>query len=410
MYDLLPDEIRRWQRLEATARELFQIHGYSEIRTPVMEETQLFARGIGETTDIVTKEMYTFADRKGRSFTLRPEGTASIVRAFVEHKLHSRRPLSKLYYIGPMFRYERPQAGRNRQFHQIGVEAIGSASPLVDFEIIEIADLFFKRLGSEKHVLALNSLGCSNDRPAFAKTLRDHFSDKLPMLCGDCRERLEKNPLRVLDCKVEACQKLAAGAPTSDQSLCEDCKSHFEAVCDLLGRAGIEHVRDPRLARGLDYYTRTVFEIHHPALGARSAVCGGGRYDGLVEQIGGPPTPAAGFSIGMEATLLAMYKDRAQLPEESPPAAYICSIGDEAALEAALLATRLRQEGLAVEFDYEGRSLKAQMKQADKMGARFAIILGEEELAKSSARLRDMARGEETTVPLARLVSRLADV
>ncbi len=407
MYDLLPDESWRWQHLEATARDLFQSHRYSEIRTPIFEETRLFARGIGESTDIVTKEMYTFADRKERSFTLRPEGTASNVRAFVEHKLHARAPLAKLYYMGPMFRYERPQAGRNRQFHQIGAEAIGSASPIIDFEIIEMAYSFFVRLGFKSLELMVNSLGCSKDRQAYAEVLREYFSDKLPMLCGDCRDRLERNPLRVLDCKVETCQELAAGAPTTKQHICEECAGHFEVVCKLLDRAEIKHTVDSRLVRGLDYYTRTVFEIHHSALGARSAICGGGRYDGLVEQIGGPPTPAAGFSIGVEATLLAMDKEEAGAPEEPAPDAYICSIGEKAPLEAALLATRLRGESLAIEIDYEGRSLKAQMKQANKLGARFAIILGDDELAKKSAQLRNMSTGEETIVPLDDLPSRL---
>jgi histidyl-tRNA synthetase len=407
MYDILPDEVWRWQHLETTARELFRTHGYSEIRTPILEETQLFARGIGESTDIVTKEMYTFADRKGRSFTLRPEGTASIVRAFVEHKLHARQPLSKLYYIGSMFRYERPQAGRNRQFFQIGAEAIGSNSPIIDFEIIELAYSFFGTLGFKSLELGLNSLGCAKDRKAYGSILREFFEDKRSMLCGDCRERLEKNPLRVLDCKVENCQKLAASAPTTKQHLCEECIVHLDTVCDLLERAGIKHTIDPRLVRGLDYYTRTVFEIHHAALGARSAICGGGRYDNLVEQIGGPPTPATGFSIGIEATLLAMEKEGAPAPEEPAPDAYICSIGREASFEAARLATELRRENLSIELDYEGRSLKAQMKQANKLGARFALILGDDELARNSARARDMSTGEEETIPTTALVKKL---
>jgi histidyl-tRNA synthetase len=407
MYDILPDEVWQWQHLEATARELFRTHGYSEIRTPILEETQLFARGIGESTDIVTKEMYTFDDRKGRSFTLRPEGTASIVRAYVERKLQARGPLSKLYYIGPMFRYERPQAGRNRQFFQIGAEAIGSDSPIIDFEIIELAYSFFGRIGFKNLELGLNSLGCSKDRKAFASILRKHFDDKRSMLCGDCRERLEKNPLRVLDCKVENCQTLAAAAPTTKEHLCGECSTHLDTVCDLLDRAGIRHAIDQRLVRGLDYYTRTVFEVHHSALGARSAICGGGRYDNLVEQIGGPPTPATGFSIGVEATLLAMEKEGAKPPEEPAPDAYICSIGKEASFEAARLATELRNENLSVELDYEGRSLKAQMKQANKMHARFALILGDEELADNSARAREMSTGEEETIAIAALVEKL---
>ncbi|MBI5118018.1 histidine--tRNA ligase [Candidatus Poribacteria bacterium] len=409
MYDLLPDIVPQWHHIETTARGLFQRYGYSEMRTPIVEDTQLFARGIGELTDIVTKEMYTFADRKGRSLTLRPEGTASIVRAYVEHKLYSRQPFSKLYYIGPMFRYERPQTGRNRQFFQIGAEAIGSSSPLIDFEIIEVANSFFRSIGFKKLVLILNSLGCSKDRPRFAESLRNYFADKLPMLCPDCRERLDRNPLRVLDCKVENCKRLAAGAPTTEQHLCEDCKRHLDTLRELLKRSAIEHVLDPRLVRGLDYYTRTVFEFQHPALGARSAVCGGGRYDNLVEQIGGPPTPAAGFSIGMEATLIAMEREELHAPPAPMPAAFICSVGEAALTEAALLTAKLRNTGLSVEMDYEGRSLKAQMKLANRSGVRLAIILGDEELAQGSARVREMATGEESIIPLADLESSLPE-
>jgi histidyl-tRNA synthetase len=408
MYDLLPESIHQWHHLEATARSLFHRFGYSEIRTPLVEETQLFTRGIGEFTDIVTKEMYTFQDRKGRNFSLRPEGTASIVRAFVEHKLYARQPLSKLYYIGPMFRYERPQTGRNRQFFQIGAEAFGSASPMLDFELIDLADAFFAKLGFEKLELLLNSLGCSKDRPKYADSLRAYFSDKLPMLCPDCIQRLEKNPLRVLDCKVESCKQLAAGAPATSEHLCEECKEHLAALRSLLERAEIRYTFDTRLVRGLDYYTRTVFEFQHPALQARSAICGGGRYDNLVEEIGGPSTPAIGFSIGVEATLIAMEKEGLDALPEPPPEVFICSVGQQALLEATLLAAQLRDAGIKTDLDYEGRSLKAQMKLADRSGARFAIILGEEELARKSARMREMATGEESVVALRKLPARLA--
>jgi histidyl-tRNA synthetase len=307
-----------------------------------------------------------------------------------------------------MFRYERPQAGRNRQFSQIGAEAIGSSSPLIDFEIIEVANSFFRSIGFSKLVLILNSLGCPKDRPLFAESLRNYFADKLPMLCPDCRERLDRNPLRVLDCKVEICRTLAAGAPTTEQHLCEECRRHLDTLRELLTRSAVEHVLDPRLVRGLDYYTRTVFEIQHPALGARSAVCGGGRYDNLIEQIGGPPTPAAGFSIGMEATLIAMEREGLQSPPVPAPTAFICSVGEAALTEAALLTARLRNAGLSIEMDYEGRSLKAQMKLANKSGVRFAIILGDEELAQGSARVRQMATGEESVMPLADVSSRLS--
>jgi len=410
MYDLLPDNIRQWHYVETIARDLFARYGYSEIRTPLVEDTQLFARGIGESTDIVTKEMYTFNDRKGRSLTLRPEGTASIVRAYVEHKLYAQQPLSKFYYAGPMFRYERPQSGRNRQFYQIGAEAIGSASPLVDFEVVDMVHSLFGQIGLRKHLLIVNNLGCMNDRPRFAEALRSYFSDKLPMLCPDCRERLEKNPLRILDCKVENCKKLAAGGPVTQDFLCDDCKRHDTVLRQLLSRAGIEHVFDPRLVRGLDYYTRTVFEIQHPALGARNAICGGGRYDHLIEELGGPPTPATGFSLGMEATLLAMEKEHVQPMAEPAPHVFICSVDEKALFEAAVLAVNLRSSGLRVELDYEGRSLKAQMKLANKLRSRFAVILGEEELAKLSARVRDMSTGEESVVSLEGLAAKLVEV
>ncbi len=407
MYDLLPDSIGRWRHLEDTARRLFERYGYSEIRTPLVEETHLFTRGIGETTDIVTKEMYTFTDRKNRSLTLRPEGTASVVRAYVEHKLHARQPFSKYYYIGPMFRYERPQTGRNRQFHQIGAEAIGSASPLVDFEIIEMSHTFFRTMGFQKLHLSLNSLGCADDRPAYAEALRTYFRDKASMLCPDCRERAQKNPLRILDCKVENCKKLAVGSPTTQQSLCDACKVHLDMLLDLLKHSGIDCVLDPHLVRGLDYYTRTVFEIQHPALGGRNAVCGGGRYDDLVEQIGGPPTPATGFSLGIEATIVAMEKENLPAPPARTPDAFICSVGEEASREAALLAARLRNAGLFAEMDYGGRSLKAQMKLANKLNARYVVILAEEELAQGAARIRNMTSGQESIVTFEDLPSQL---
>jgi len=408
MYDILPDRIGLWHHLEENARSLFHRFGYCEIRTPLVEETQLFSRGIGEFTDIVTKEMYTFQDRKGRSLTLRPEGTASVVRAYVEHKLYAQRAVSKFYYIGPMFRYERPQAGRNRQFFQIGAEAFGAASPLLDFEMIDLAQSFFVKLGFQQLELSLNSLGCSKDRPAYAGALRSYFGDKIKMLCPDCAQRLEKNPLRVLDCKVESCKALAAAAPTMQEQLCEECRKHLSTLCSLLDRAGIKYRIDSRLVRGLDYYTRTVFEFQHPALLARSAICGGGRYDNLVEEIGGPPTPATGFSVGVEATLVALEKEDLAVPSEGMPEAFICSVGEDALRESALLAARLRQAGIRVELEYEGRSLKAQMKLADRLGVRFAIILGEEELARGSARMREMATGEESVVALRRIPARLA--
>ncbi len=409
MYDLLPDDIRRWQYLEDIGRQLFRRYGYHEVRTPLVEETQLFARGIGESTDIVTKEMYTFADRKGRSLSLRPEGTASIVRAYVEHKLYTQRPFAKFYYIGPMFRYERPQAGRNRQFYQMGAEAIGSASPLVDFEIIHLSYSFFAKLNFREFVLIINSLGCSKDRPRFAEALRAYYADKAPMLCDDCRKRLDRSPLRLLDCGVENCKGLAAAAPTTQQYLCGDCAQHLETLQALLEEANLKYRLDRRLVRGLDYYTRTVFEIQHPALGARSAICGGGRYDNLVEEIGGPPTPAAGFSIGLEAALVALQGENIEVPPEARPDAFICSVGEQAVREAALLAIQLREAGFFVEFDYEGRSLKAQMKLANKLGARFAFILAEKELAEHSARLKDMSTGEESVVPLGEVRHKLSE-
>lgn len=407
MHDLLADELWQWNHLENVARKLFQNHGYSEIRTPILEETRLFEAGIGESTNIIAKELYSLTDPKERSFTLRPEGTVSTIRAYIEHKLHTQEPLAKLYYIGPMFRYRRPLEGRGRQFYQIGAEAIGSASPLVDFEIIEIAHSLFRKLGCKKAELVLNNLGCPKDRLIFAEALRKYFEEKLPMLCADCQQWMDKNPLRALACEVETCRKLATDSPDPPERICDDCKKHFDAVRELLRRTGIEYSTDHRLVRGPDYYTRTIFEIRNAELGPGTNMCEGGRYDKLVERVGGQPTPAVGFSVAMEAVVLAMEKERIKTPHQPTPDAFICSEGEKPKFETALLAARLRDAGLWVETDYKGESIKAQTKLAHVMRSKFVVVIGEEELKQGSALVRETATGAESIVPMIALSGKL---
>lgn len=407
--DLLPPAAARVRHLETLARQRFARAGYGEIRTPVFEETALFNRSIGEDTDIVSKEMYTFSDRKGRSLTLRPENTAGVVRAYVEHKLYAEPGPTKLFYMGPMFRYERPQAGRTRQFEQIGAEVLGSPAPGYDAEIAEVAYGIVHDLGFAAVEVRLNSLGCPDDRAPYYAALRAHFSANLDELCPECRTRLDTNPMRVLDCKVPGCQPFIKAAPIPFDFICAECRAHHEVVEALLGAAGLPCVADRTLVRGLDYYTRTVFEIHHTGLGARSALCGGGRYDGLVEQLGGPPTPAVGFSIGVVPMLLAAEQDELPLPGDRPLDAVICLLTDEGRVAAQQMVTALRAAGLAADVDWSGRRLKAQLKQANRRGARFAVLLGPDELAAGSAEVRDLHAGEQTTVALDAVVAHVAN-
>ncbi len=405
--DILPDGVERWRYVEEKIRELCERFGYREIRTPIFEHTELFQRGIGDTTDVVEKEMYTFTDRGGRSITLRPENTAAAVRAYLEHKLYAEDALTKLFYIGSMFRFDRPQKGRFREFHQFGVEALGEASPAVDAEIILLAVRFLESLGLKELSLSINSVGDPACRPVYRQKLKDFFKEKLDGLCDDCRSRYDRNPMRILDCKNERCHSLSIGAPEITDCLCDECAEHFEKVKSYLTAADVPFTCDPRLVRGLDYYTKTAFEIKYEPLGAQSAVAGGGRYDGLVEEIGGAPTPAVGFAVGLERVMLAMEMQNLFPEMEEGADAFVVALGDEAKDEAFCLLAELRDAGLSVRMDYAGRSMKSQMKQADKANARYALILGEDELAKGVVTVRDMESSGQEQVAREEIVTKL---
>jgi histidyl-tRNA synthetase len=398
--DVLPDESWKWQRVENVFRATADRFGYREIRLPVFEETELFARGIGDSTDIVRKEMYTFTDRKGRSLTLRPEGTAGTVRAYIEHNMGRSSRLTKLYYFCPMFRYERPQAGRYRQFWQWGLEAIGSMNPAVDAEIIHFSVSLFESLGLKGTIARVNSAGCPKCTPAYNELLRKALAGKLDAFCEDCQVRYERNPRRMFDCKNEQCLALLADAPSILESLCDECAEHFTAVQDLLSSMGVSFTVDASMARGLDYYTKTVFEVHHEGLGAQSALCGGGRYDALVEELGGEPTPACGVSSGVERLITALTDTGAFRDAEPAPSVYLVTMGEQAGAAAAALSAKLRST-VSVETDYQGRSIKAQMKEASKLGAGHVVILGEDEVARGVAVVKNMSTGEQEELPLA---------
>ncbi len=405
--DILPEDAGQWQQLEVVARDVLARYGYAEIRTPLFERTELFVRGIGEGTDIVEKEMYTFADRGGESLTLRPEATASLMRAYVEHNLGAPGGLVKLYLIGPMFRHERPQSGRFRQFHQIDVEIVGSPGPAVDAEVMALLDHLLEAWGLTGIAVNVNSIGDPVCRPSYRQAFVAYMEGHRGALCPDCLLRLQKNPLRILDCKVAACQQVAAGAPTIAGYLCAPCREHFAAVRRLLDTLGIEHAVNERLVRGLDYYTRTTFEFLNPALGAQNAVAGGGRYDGLVEEIGGPPTPAIGFAIGEERILTSLAAQGAAPDLPPPDGVYVAAVGTEAFPPALALAQTLRAKGLRAAVDLEGRSLKAQMRQANKERFRYTVILGEDELKRGEGSLKDMVTGDQRAIPLGEVADRL---
>ena len=402
--DILPGEVEKWQYLEQVIRNLCREYGYREIRTPIFEHTELFERGVGEATDIVEKEMYTFKDRGNRSISLRPEGTAAVVRAYLENRLYAGPQPVKLYYLGPMFRYDRPQAGRYRQFHQFGVEALGSHDPALDAEVMAMAMDLYSRLGLREIELHVNSLGCPQCRPVFRERLREFFRERDGVLCRHCRDRLERNPLRILDCKEEGCRGAAQGAPTVLGSLCSPCEDHFRAVLGYLEQLGVPYTVNPYLVRGLDYYNRTAFEVVARDVGAQSSIGGGGRYDGLVEACGGPDVPGIGFASGLERVLLAMERQGISVP--SPPGLDVFLVAaDEAAREQSLvLVQQLRKSGLAADRDYMGRSLKAQMKFAGKLGVGLVAICGAGELARGAVILRDMRTGIQEEVPLSKLV------
>jgi histidyl-tRNA synthetase len=394
MRDLLPSDTNLWQRVEAEAHAVFAAYHYGEIRTPILEETALFARSVGADTDIVMKEMYTFRDRDEESLTLRPEATASVVRAYIEHSLYNQGGIHKLYYVGPMFRRERPQKGRYRQFYQIGAEVLGSQSPLVDAEVLELLVVFLERVGIREYQLLLNSVGCPTCRAAYLEVLRQALEHVKAQMCEDCQRRAETNPLRVLDCKVPADQPIIENLPKIIDHLDPECRQHFERVTSELQGRGLAYQVAPRLVRGLDYYTRTTFEITSGALGAQNAVVGGGRYDGLSELLGGPPTPGIGFSIGLDRLILAVQAAAALKPEV-PLAAYVVWMGEAALPAASRLARELRAQGLSVEIDYDPMKIKKAMGVASKLGARFAIIIGEGELSSGRYQVKDMRSGEQ---------------
>ena len=399
--DTLPNESYKIQYIESAVRETAENFGFHEMRTPVFEHTELFQRGVGETTDVVQKEMYTFEDKGGRSITLRPEGTAGSVRAFLEHGLFNEALPQKIYYLTSCYRYEKPQAGRLREFHQFGIECFGAGNASADAEAISLANEVFNYLGINNLSLEINSIGCPECRKEYHKALKEYFEQYKNELCETCLGRLERNPMRILDCKSPVCSKIAAGAPTVLEFLCDDCKSHFESVKKYLDAMDIEYTVNPQIVRGLDYYTRTVFEFVSKEIGAQGTVCGGGRYDGLIAEIGGNPLPACGFGLGLERLLLLMEAQKAEFPEPKKCDLYIASMGENANLKAASLAKDLRSEGLCAQFDTVGRGLKAQMKYANKIGALYTLVLGDSELETGNIKLKNMGSGKEHEMNLA---------
>ena len=395
--DILPEQIGNWLFVENKIRTICKNYGYEEIRTPIFEHTELFQRGIGEGTDVVDKEMYTFTDRGGRSITLRPENTASAVRAYLQNKLYAAGNLVKLFYIGSMFRYDRPQAGRLREFHQFGVEALGEQNPAVDAEIILLAWDFLKSLGLDDLNLKINTVGCPKCRPIYRQKLQHYFSENLEELCDDCKHRLLKNPMRILDCKIDGVKEFVEDAPKIETCLCDECREHFATVQKYLQAAGVNFEIDSRLVRGLDYYTKTAFEIQYLPLGAQSAVAGGGRYDGLIEEIGGTPTPGIGFAAGIERILIALEKQNLLQAEKNNFDAFI----------GFKLLTELRRKNISVTMDFAKRSLKAQMKQAAKSGAKFALIIGEDEVKNSTVTIKNLENSTQETIPISEVAEKI---
>lgn len=402
--DLLPREMAARRYIEETARDLFERYGYAPIATPVFEQTELFVRGIGEDSDIVRKEMYTFTDRKGRSLTLRPEGTAPVVRAYIENNLSEWRNPTKLYYYLPMYRYERPQKGRMREFYQVGIELLGAPGPDADAEVIALFLEYLTALGLSGFECRVNTIGCRSCRKPYLETLRTYLLENESALCPDCRDRARTNPMRAFDCKVEACQAVLADAPRVTDYVCESCAAHFEGVKAHLTALDIPFVVDRRLVRGFDYYEKTTFEVVSPYLGAQSALGGGGRYDPLVRDCGGPDTPGLGFAIGVERLLLQLEEEKVALPREHAIDAFVCFVGDDLAAEAFRVVMELRKSGIASDMDYAHRSLKAQLKLADKAGARVAVFVAPDELAAGALKIRNMATGDERLVEHAALV------
>ena len=401
--DVLPQDSYKWQFIERTASAVAELFGASEVRTPTFEHTELFLRGVGETTDIVNKEMYTFTDKGGRSMTLKPEGTAGVARAFVENGLISSALPVKLYYLTQCFRYERPQAGRLREFHQFGVEMLGSYDPNIDAEAIIMVKTLLDKLGVKGIKLYVNSIGCKECRKNYESALKEYLKDNLNNLCPLCQDRYNKNPLRILDCKNEDCKKITASAPKILDYLCDDCKEHFAKVCMLLDIAGIEYGIDANIVRGLDYYTKTVFEFVSENIGAQGTVCGGGRYDGLVSEIGGSDVPGVGFAIGIERLLLLMENTGVNIPARKGVKVYFAPMGGAEKEKAFALAGLLRAKGVICELDHMDRGIKAQFKYADKIGAEYVAVIGSDEMASGVVKLKKMSDGAETVVEFGKI-------
>ncbi|MFA4904832.1 MAG: histidine--tRNA ligase [Desulfobaccales bacterium] len=395
--DILPGEAEKWQHIEATARRIFGLYGFSEIRAPILERTELFSRSIGDATDIVEKEMYSFLDKGDNRVTMRPEGTAGVMRAFIEHKLYAADPVAKLYYMGPMFRYERPQKGRYRQFHQIGAEVTGINNPKIDAQVLTMLCHFFAELGLTEPSLQINSLGCAECRPRYRQILKGFLQSRLDSLCEDCRRRCDANPLRALDCKATGCKNATADAPSMIEHLCSACDEHFLMTRRHLDAVGTAYDINTRMVRGLDYYTRTTFELVTGLLGAQGAVAAGGRYDGLIADLGGPQLPGVGFAMGMErVALLLADKEFGKRPD-----LFIASMGEAAQHLAFRLMCLLQRDGVSVEIDYEGKSLKSQLRRADKLRSRYTLIIGDDELARGRGQLKNMTDGSQTEAPFA---------
>lgn len=403
--DVLPKDVHKIQYIEATVLEMSEKHGYKELRTPVFEHTELFQRSVGDTTDVVQKEMYTFEDKGARSITLRPEGTAGAVRSFLENGLNNETLPQKICYISSCYRYEKPQAGRLREFHQFGAECFGTASPIADAEMISLAKSIFDTLGVDDITLKLNSIGCPICRTKYHDALKSYFKSNKDDLCGTCLDRLERNPMRILDCKSPVCSKIAKNAPIVLDFLCDECEEHFDKVKSYLAAQNIKFDIDPQIVRGLDYYTKTVFEFVSNSIGAQGTVCGGGRYDGLVEEVGGPKTPSLGFGMGLERLQLLMENQNTPFPEPESPDLFIVALGEKATIKTVELAKDMRNEGFSVLYDLNQRSLRAQMKYADKTGAKFNLVLGETETETEEAKLKNMKTGEEHDISLTTFIN-----
>jgi histidyl-tRNA synthetase len=402
-FDILPKEHAYWKYVEEKAASLCQLYGYQLLSTPIFEDAQIFTKTVAGGTDIVDKEMYIFEDKSGQELALRAEGTAPVCRAYLEHGLFNLPQPVKLYYIGPAFRYERPQSGRYRQHHQFGFEALGEADPALDAEVVEMSRHFFHSLGLSQFIIQLNSIGCKVCRPRYLEVLKQHYSDYVDRLCPDCKVRLVKNPLRLLDCKKAACQEIAQTAPQIADYLCDECEIHFQSVQEYLSAMGIPFRLNPRLVRGLDYYTRTVFEVEPRTDGSQTALGGGGRYDNLIEELGGKPTPAVGFATGLERVILNLKKQKLDIPELRRPCVFIAYLSGEAKTEAIKLASELREAGIALIMATGNKSLKGQMRQAHSLDMAYALILGQQEVSQHNVMWRDMRSGEQKTIPLSEI-------